>query len=58
MKKAKVNDLLTDGKRKWQVISWGRDSKIAVPLTRKSFELWANCELEKVAVIPGLRIIK
>jgi len=55
MKKAKENDILTDGKRTWKIVYWSGD-KIALPLQKKSFELWADCEMEKIAIIPGLRI--
>jgi hypothetical protein len=54
---AKVGDRLTDGKRRWKIINWEGDM-IAIPLTKNSFELWANCQLEKTAVLPGLRILR
>lgn len=55
---AKVGAKLTDGKRKWVVMKYG-GSKIAVPTpyNKGTFELWADCGLEKLVVLPGLRVI-
>ena len=56
--KAKKGDRLTDGTRTWKVIIWD-GGKLAIPLRPKknNFELWGDCKLEQVAIIPGLRII-
>ena len=57
MKKARKGDLLTDEKRVWKVENWG-GTRIAVPCEAKSFELWATGRMEKIAIIPRLRIVK
>ena len=65
LKKAKLNDILTDGKRYWKVIDTNYDYHITVatPVTKtgkpskNGFELWSS-GIEKVAVIPGLRVVK
>ena len=59
MKTAKVGDLLTDGVRTWKVVDdVGEVFGIPLKYNKKSFELWSACEFEKVAVIPGLRVIR
>jgi len=58
LKTTKAGDILTNGKLRWIVKIDETGEKIAFPLTKKSFELWENCTFEKVAVIPGLRIMK
>ena len=58
MRKATVGDILTDGKREWKVVEF--EGLVGVPTryTKNSFEIWADCALEKVAIIPNLRIKK
>jgi len=65
LNEAKPGDSLTDGVRIWYVEDNKYEGKIAVPVSKsgktypkKGFELWSDCELERVAVIPNLRIVK
>jgi hypothetical protein len=65
LKKAKLNDILTNGKQYWKVIDTNYDSYIVIasPVTKtgkrskSGFELWSS-GIENVAVIPNLRILK
>jgi hypothetical protein len=56
---ARVGTKLTDGKRQWKVIRYG-DNKIAVPVenSKDPFEMWAGCGLERLAFLPGLKVVK
>ena len=64
LKKCKLNDILTDGKRYWKVIDENFDHLVvACPIkkdgspNKKGFEIWSG-GLEQVAVIPGLKKVK
>ena len=66
LKKAKHGDVLTDGKRYWLMDKLRNNEKVAMPIKSKidrsydhqGFELWEECTLEKIAIIPGLKILK
>ena len=61
LSKAKLGDVLTNGKLYWKMNDYY--DKIASPITKagkplkNGFELWSS-GIESVAVIPGLRIVK
>lgn len=65
LSKAKLGDVLTNGKLYWKITDDNFDYyiKIASPITKagkpskSGFELWSS-GIENVAIIPGLRIVK
>ena len=59
LKKAKMGDVLTAGRRKWVVIETDWDGcVIARPANKYTkFELWSS-GIENVAVIPGLKVVQ
>ncbi len=66
LKKAKDMDYLQAGKRFWKVEKRKGFDTVAMPIKniddwrspKNGFELWQDCEMEKVVVIPNLKIIK
>jgi hypothetical protein len=65
LKKAKLGDSLTDGKRIWYVDKNNLEKgKIGFPVLRngeedlKGFELWESGGIDKIAVIPKLKIVR
>lgn len=64
LKKCKLNDVLTDGKRYWKVTHENFDyCVVASPInkngtpSKRGFEIWSS-GIEQVAIIPNLRKVK
>ena len=59
LKEGSVGDVLSDGKRKWKIVTLDFDDGcvVAIPIKNCDFELWSY-GVESVAIIPDLKIIK
>lgn len=59
LKEGNVGDVLSDGKRKWRIVTMDFDDGcvVARPIKNCDFELWSY-GVESVAVIPNLKIIR